>query len=105
MNIIVDWINRIIKHPRDTGGAPVPTPGDYGIRVVIHALLFPVITGMLMVDTVGGPLLVLAFTWSFLKYQRNEDAHTEDQAWKDISGYLWALALGTLLYLIIRWLL
>jgi len=102
MRKIESWINRLIKHPRDRPGPPKATPGDYGFRLVIHALLFPLVTAFLMIDRIGGPLVLLAFTWTFLKYQRNEDRHTEDQAWKDIVGYMWALAIGSILYLALR---
>lgn len=99
------FINRLITHPRDRSGPPIKTPGDYGIRLFIHAAMFPIVTAILCVDPIGGPLVLCAFAYTFNKYQRNEDAHTEDQAWKDQAGFLWALALGVILYLIIkRWL-
>jgi hypothetical protein len=90
-----DWINKHITHPRDKAG-------DYGIRLIIHAMLFPIVTLMLLIDKIGGAIVLLAFTWVFLKYQRNEDAHTEDQAWKDIVGYLWAISIGVIIYIILR---
>lgn len=30
----------------------------------------------------------------FMLYELNEDWHREDNAWKDIKGYLWGLALA-----------
>ncbi|MBA7506587.1 hypothetical protein ES706_05279 [subsurface metagenome] len=32
------------------------------------------------------PFLGYGLVQLFLKYERNEDVHTEDQAWKDIFG-------------------
>lgn len=92
---IADWLNKHITHPRDK-------QGDYGVRVTIHACLFPLVTAILLVDPIGGPIILATFTYIFNKYQRNEDLHTEDQAWKDQAGFMWALGLGVLLYLIIR---
>jgi len=94
------WLNNHIKHPRDTA-----RPRDYGIRLVIHAMLFPLVTALLMIDPVGGPIALVAFTLAFMRYQRSEDRSVRDQAWKDHAGYLWALGLGVILYLILRWLL
>jgi uncharacterized membrane protein YozB (DUF420 family) len=92
-----EWLNKHITHDRDK-------VGDYGFRFALHAVMFPLVTVILLVDKVGGPLVLIAFTWAFLKYQRNEDLHTEDQAWKDIAGYMWALIIGVIIYLVLRWL-
>ena len=89
---VVEWINRTITHPRDD-------EGDYGIRVLTH---IPV--GIL----IG---LGLLSEKMFLKYERNEDAHTQDEAWKDIAGSLIGMPvgrgilIGTLIYVLLRWLL
>jgi small neutral amino acid transporter SnatA (MarC family) len=85
----------LITHPRDK-------EGDYGVRVVIHALLFPIVALMLIIHPVGGAIVLLAFTYTFNKYQRNEDAHTKDEAWKDQAGYMWAVVLGVILYIGVR---
>lgn len=79
---MIDWVNHHITHPRDD-------EGDYGIRVVIH-----IPTGLL----IGLGLLSKEL---FLKYERNEDAHTEDEAWKDIAGAMIGYVPGRIL----RWLL
>ncbi len=71
---IVRFANRLITHNRDT-------EGDFGIRVVIHIPIGFLIGLTSIIPFVGYGLLQL-----FLKYERNEDAHTEDQAWKDLFG-------------------
>lgn len=81
---VINWINRHLTHPRDIAGPPVRTVGDYGIRVVIHVFaMFALIPTFYAHWS-----LIIVWAWFFLKYQRNEDAHTEDQAWKDIAGGL-----------------
>ena len=89
---LVGWINKRITHSRDILGPPVPTHGDYGIRVVIHFLAMFALIPIFYAHW----SLLIAFTWLFLKYQRNEDLHTADQAWKDIAGALTGLPAVTL---------
>lgn len=60
----------LLKHCRDD-------VGDFQSRVLIH---IPI--GLL----IGVPILGYPILWLFLKYEKNEDLHTKDQAWKDIFG-------------------
>lgn len=89
---MIDWINRHITHNCDN-------EGDYGIRMLMH---IPV--GIL----IG---LCLLSEQMFLKYERNEDAHTEDEAWKDIAGAMVgrvigrSVLIGIVIYLIWRFIL
>ena len=69
----------ILKHPRDKCG-------DFQSRVLLH---IPV-----------GFLIGVAFPLSYpilqllIQYERNEDAHTQDEAWKDYFGAIVGSALG-----------
>ena len=75
------WANKTFTHERDA-------IGDFGYRTVLH---IPI--GFLIGVTfpLSYPLLIL-----FIKFERNEDLHTEDQAWKDYNGALIGTALGLL---------
>lgn len=42
------------------------------------------------------PVVGIAFLVGFMMYEINEDWHISDQAWLDIRGYLWGIALGSL---------
>lgn len=94
MGKLVNFINRRITHNRDAAG-------DFGIRVLIHIPVgFLIGLGLLSEDM-------------FLKYERNEDLHTEDQAWKDIAGGMVGyvpgkitkyIVIGVAIYLLVRWL-
>jgi prolipoprotein diacylglyceryltransferase len=76
-------LNRMIKHERDD-------EGDFGYRMAVH---IPV--GLLAsLPVLGGGLLRL-----FLEYERNEDLHTQDEAWKDIFGAIVGYVIGTLMVL------
>ena len=81
---IVSWINRHLTHNRDD-------EGDYGIRVLIH-----IPAGLLM----GIPILGWGLIKLFLTYERNEDAHTQDEAWKDIMGAMVGYAIMQLVIII-----
>ena len=76
---LVRLINKYWTHTRDD-------EGDFGIRALIH---IPI--GFLMGIT-------FVFGWGllymFCKYQRNEDAHTEDEAWKDYFGAIVGYTIG-----------
>mgnify|MGYP001581961384 CR=1 FL=1 len=72
---MISWINRHITHNRDD-------EGDYGIRLLTH-----IPAGIL----IG---LCLLSEQMFLKYERNEDVHTEDEAWKDIAGAMVGRVIG-----------
>lgn len=74
------WIDRIWRHNRDD-------EGDFGSRAALH---IPV--GMLM----GIPVLGWQMIPLFLEYERNEDNHTTDEAWKDIFGAMVGFATMTL---------
>ena len=80
---MVKLINRLIKHNRDA-------EGDFGIRVIIH---IPI--GIIMSIPVFGWGLVYLFKF----YERNEDIHTEDQAWKDTFGAMVGYVIGMVIIL------
>lgn len=69
------WLNKHWTHDRD----PI---GDFGFRAALH---IPVgfMIGLFLLDRD-----------MFLKYERNEDIHTEDEAWKDIYGALVGFPFG-----------
>lgn len=72
------WINRHITHNRDRHG-------DFGVRMLLH---IPI--GMVMsIPVLGWGLLYL-----FKFYEHNEDAHTQDQAWKDVFGAMVGYVVG-----------
>ena len=89
--IITGWICEHLTHNRDI-------TGDYGIRVVIHIPAGLIIALMVLVHW----SLVIAFAWLFLKYERNEDAHTQDQAWKDIAGAMVGMVIGAAVVAVIK---
>lgn len=60
--------------------------GDFGIRTVLH---IPI--GFFMGATFP---LSLGLVYLFKFYERNEDAHTEDQAWKDVFGAMVGMVIG-----------
>ena len=76
-----NWLDKLITHDRDK-------VGDFGSRVVLH---IPV-----------GFLIGVSFPLSYPllktihKYERNEDAHTEDEAWKDLFGVMAGEVIGML---------
>jgi len=45
---------------------------------------------------------ILAFL--FVTYETNEDRHVRDDAYKDIAGAAWGVALGGLILWLVRWL-
>ena len=61
---------RVLRHSRDS-------VGDFQRRVLLH---IPI--GLL----IGIPLLGKPLEKLFTKYEENEDAHTQDEAWKDYFG-------------------
>lgn len=40
------------------------------------------------------PVVGIAFLVAFMVYEIDEDWHISDQAWLDIRGYLWGIAVG-----------
>ena len=60
----------MLKHERDL-------VGDYQKRFLMHIGI-----GMLA----GIPLLGYPIIQLFIRYEENEDVHTQDQAWKDYAG-------------------
>ncbi len=60
--------------------------GDFGVRAVLH---IPI--GLFMGATFP---LSLGLVYLFKFYERNEDAHTKDQAWKDVFGAMIGMVLG-----------
>ena len=82
---MIRWINKHLTHNRDDAG-------DFGIRVLLHIPIGIWMGILSILPFVGYGLLQL-----FLKYERNEDAHTADEAWKDIFGAIVGYILGTIL--------
>jgi len=78
---VINFINRTITHNRDTAG-------DFGIRAVIH---FPIGFYMGLLDWLNGCVRLFIF------YEKNEDLHTQDQAWKDTAGALAGWIVGRLI--------
>ena len=75
---MIRLINKLIRHNRDD-------EGDFGIRVLIH---IPV--GIIMsVPVIGWGLVAL-----FIFYEKNEDLHTRDEAWKDLFGAMVGFVAG-----------
>lgn len=72
---------KFLKHSRDK-------VGDFGSRVILH---IPI--GFLIGVTfpLSYPLLE-----TIHKYERNEDVHTQDQAWKDLFGVMVGEVIGML---------
>jgi len=84
---IMRFVAKFLHHNRDETDPP-----DFGVRVLIHIPM-----GYIAVMSVEGHwVLPLVITWVFLKYERNEDVHTEDQAWKDIMGFLVGAVMGVI---------
>lgn len=81
------WLNKLITHDRDG-------VGDFGSRVVLH---IPVGFAMGLLDWNNG--LVKLFNF----YEKNEDVHTLDEAWKDVFGAMvgWVIGRVALVALII----
>ena len=90
MDKVRDWCNKYIKHDRDD-------VGDFGYRLAMHIPVGFINALFVLVHWV----LVPTFMYLFWKYQRNEDAHTEDEAWKDVYGWLIGFAIGCGLLLIL----
>lgn len=80
---VIEWINRHWTHSRDV-------EGDFGFRAFIHIFVGLAIAFLSLAHW----SLPLAMAYLFYKYERNEDAHTVDQAWKDLYGGLVGLVLG-----------
>ena len=67
-------------------------------RILIHIPLGLVLVAAVYIHW----SLVLATTGLFIFYERNEDHWVRDQAWKDVGGALWGIALGVLAILLER---
>jgi len=74
-------INKLLTHNRDK-------EGDFGIRVLLH---IPAGIMMGLLDWNNGLVKL------FKVYELNEDAHTHDQAWKDVFGAMVGWVIGRLL--------
>ena len=86
---MISWVNRHLTHNRDK-------VGDYGIRFVIHVPI-----GILL----SIPILSWGLIILFKAYQRNEDLHTEDQAWKDVFGAMVGYVMGmSVIIILVVWL-
>ena len=78
-----NWLDKLITHNQDK-------VGDFGSRVVVHIPIGFITALILLVHWV----MVLAFVYIFWHYERNEDAHSQDEAWKDLYGFLVGFILG-----------
>ena len=67
-------------------------------RILIHIPLGLVLVASVYIHW----SLVLATTGLFIFYERSEDHWIRDQAWKDVRGVLWGIALGVLAILLER---
>lgn len=47
------------------------------------------------------PVLSWGLIYMFCKYQRNEDLHTVDQAWKDYAGAIAGMVIGNITWIIL----
>uniref|UniRef100_A0A6M3IVE7 Uncharacterized protein n=1 Tax=viral metagenome TaxID=1070528 RepID=A0A6M3IVE7_9ZZZZ len=82
-----NWINRHFTHSRDK-------VGDFGIRALLH---IPI--GLIMsVPIFGWGLLYL-----FKFYEKIEDVHTKDEAWKDVYGAMIGYVIGMAIQIINLW--
>ena len=63
---MISWVNRTLTHPRDKDG-------DYGVRTLIHFL--PGLIVGLIPPPFDNNIVKL-----FLRYERNEDKWTKDEA-------------------------
>lgn len=74
---LLELADRLITHDRDTDG-------DFGRRTVIHAF-----AGYgIIILALAHWCIPLALTVGFIFYEKNEDLHVKDQAWKDTFGFL-----------------
>ncbi|RLJ01276.1 MAG: hypothetical protein DRP11_04685 [Candidatus Aenigmatarchaeota archaeon] len=82
---------RLLKHDRDK-------VGDFQRRALLH---LPV--GFLCAaSALGHWVLPLILTAGFMFYEKNEDLHTKDQAWKDTFGWLVGAVAGSFLVIGLR---
>ena len=54
-----------------------------------------------VVAAIVRPVLAICLLVGFLAYELNEDFHIKDNAWVDIAGYLWGLAIGSMILFLI----
>lgn len=80
----MNLLDKIITHNRDK-------VGDFGSRVVLHIPIGFISIASVFVHWV----LPLVITIGFIYYERNEDLHTQDQAWKDMYGWLFGAILAS----------
>lgn len=89
MKKFIAWVNRVFTHNRDK-------ENDFGIRALLH---IPVGFVMGLLDWTNGLARLFIF------YERNEDRHTGDQAWKDTFGAIIGWVIGRLaLVVFLAWL-
>ena len=88
MKKLIDWINRHFVHNRDM-------ERDFGVRAIIH---IPIGIVMGLLDWNNGLTRLFEF------YERNEDRHSGDQAWKDVFGVMIGWVIGRLaLVALVAW--
>ena len=83
---IMRFVAIFLSHDRDTSDPP-----DFGVRVLMH---IPI--GFVIGLFAPLPGLCLATAYLFKFYERNEDAHHEDEAWKDTFGALVGIVIAGL---------
>lgn len=81
----------ILKHKRDT-------VGDFQPRVLIH---IP-IGFLIIISVLAHWSIPICLTLLFLLYQKNEDIHTSDEAWKDLFGAIVGAIIAGLFILALR---
>lgn len=76
---------KFLKHERDK-------VGDFQKRVFLHIPIGFIV----IISALGHPLLPLPLVWLFIRYEENEDVHTQDQAWKDYFGAIIGAVMASL---------
>ena len=76
---------KLLTHNRDK-------TGDFQSRVLVHIPIGIITALCILVHWV----LVLALVYIFWHYERNEDAHTADEAWKDLYGWMVGFVIGVI---------
>ena len=86
----VHWVNRHWTHERDEAG-------DFGFRSLMHMGVGLLNASFILLHWSA----VLVFASMFWNYEKNEDLHSSDQAWKDLNGWLVGFAIGSALLLVL----
>ena len=49
------------------------------------------------------PVVGIALLVAFIYYETNEDRHIKDQAWIDVAGFIWGLAIAAIAIIIYQY--